>query len=221
MQQIQRRDVDDLVVLEHHRKPHIIVSIPTQYALANRRDANGNRRKFSGRLVNISVHAMTLVAPANGAIGERVITHCDEFGKTEGSIARLLDCGFVMTIAATDEERAKLADKIDWYEKNKNHDIVDARLQKRVVPKNPRSTLFLADDSQLECFIIDMSASGAAVSTNIKPEIGTPLAVGTIVGRVVRHLADGFAMRFIQLQDTDGLEQRLTQPRLVPVSRKG
>ena len=126
-----------------------------------------------------------------------------------------------MTIAATDEERAKLADKIDWYEKNKNHDIADARLQKRVVPKNPRSTLFLADDSQLECFIIDMSASGAAVSTNIKPEIGTPLAVGTIVGRVVRHLADGFAMQFIQLQDTDGLEQRLTQPRPVPVSRKG
>ncbi|HEY5216702.1 MAG TPA: PilZ domain-containing protein, partial [Pseudolabrys sp.] len=125
--------------------------------------------------------------------------------------ARVLDRGFVMTIAATNEERARLADRIDWHEKNKNHDLSDGRKHKRIMPKDPRSTLVLADESRLDCFVIDMSPSGVAVSADIKPKIGTPLAVGTLVGRVVRHLADGFAVQFIELQDIDSLEQRLIQ----------
>jgi len=155
---------------------------------------------------------MTLVVPVNGAIGERVITHSDEFGKLEGLITRVLDRGFIMTITATDEERAKLADKIDWYEKIKNYDLSDGRTHKRIIPKDPHSTLLFGDDSRVDCFVIDMSVSGVAVSADIKPEIGTPLAVGTIVGRVVRHRADGFAVQFIELQDLDCLEQKIIQP---------
>lgn len=199
-----------MFVDDRRREPRIIVSIPARYALANRRDSNGKRREFACRVVNISLHAMTLVVPVNGAIGERIITQCDEFGRLEGSITRLLDRGFVMMINATDKERARLAAKIDWYEQNKNHDISDGREHKRIIPKDPRSTIIFGDKSRLECFIIDMSVSGVAVSADIKPAVGTPLAVGKLVGRVVRHLADGFAVQFIKLQEFDGLEQRLT-----------
>jgi len=211
MPQTPGQFADDLVIVERRREPRIIVSVPGRYAMASRRDTRGNRREFACRIVNISLHAMTLVVPVNGPVAERVITHCDEFGKLEGQIARVLDRGFVMTIAATNEERARLADRIDWYEKNKNHDLSDGRKHKRIMPKDPRSTLVLADESRLDCFVIDMSPSGVAVSADIKPKIGTPLAVGTLVGRVVRHLADGFAIQFIELQDIDSLEQRLIQ----------
>jgi hypothetical protein len=209
MPQIQNQLADDIAFVESRREPRIFVSMPGRYALANRRDTSGNRREFACRVVNISLHAMTLITPVNGAIGERVITHCDEFGKLEGSIVRLLDRGFVMKIASTDEERSKLAVKIDWYEKNKNHDVSDGREHKRIIPKGPHSTLFLADGRSLECFVIDMSGSGVAISADLNPEVGTPLAVGKVVGRVVRRFAEGFAVQFIQPQDLDGLEQRL------------
>lgn len=202
---------DDIVVVEQRRDPRIIVSIAGQYALANRRDTRGNRREFACRIVDISLQGMTLLVPVNGVLGERVITHCDEFGRLEGAIMRLLDRGFVMSITATDEERASLAAKIEWYEKNKNHDASDGRGHKRIIPKEPRSMLILADHSRLQCFVIDMSVSGVAVSADISPKIGMPLAVGKIVGRVVRHFAGGFAVQFVELQDLETLELRIIQ----------
>ena len=54
-----------------------------------------------------------------------------------------------------------------------------------------------------------MSASGAAVSADIVPKIGTPLAVGKVVGKVIRHLEDGFAVRFNEIQQLDGLERMI------------
>jgi PilZ domain len=202
---------DDVVIFDRRHDLKIIVSLAGRYILANKRDKNGDRSEIACRIVSVSSRAMTLLAPVKGAIGERVITHCDEFGKLEGSIVRVLDSGFVMSIAAKDEERTKLAVKIEWYENNKNHDLADGRNHKRIVPKNPLSTLVLADKSEMACFVIDMSISGIAVSADIMPEIGTQLAVGKLVGRVVRHFADGFAVQFIELQNLDGLEQELIQ----------
>lgn len=117
-----------------------------------------------------------------------------------------------MQINANDEERRNLSAKIEWYEKNKNYDLLENREHKRIVPKPPHSKLILADGSVLGCFVIDMSVSAAAVSANIQPEIGTPLGVGSVVGRVVRHLEDGFAVKFLALQDAETLEEALIRP---------
>lgn len=57
-----------------------------------------------------------------------------------------------------------------------------------------------------------MSISGAAVSADLQPEIGTPLAVGSCVGRVVRHRPDGFAVKFTELQNRSELEWRIARP---------
>jgi hypothetical protein len=200
---------DDIVFVERRREPRIIVSIAAHYVLANRRDSHGNRREFACRIVDISSQAMTLLVPVNGALGERVMVHSEEFGKLEGGIIRLLDRGFIMQIALSDEGRKNFAVKIDWYEKNKNHELDDNREHKRIIPKNPHSKLVLQDGSVLQCFVIDMSVSGVAVSADVKPEIGTPLDVGSLVGRVVRHLKDGFAVKFLTLQERENLEQLL------------
>ena len=200
---------DDVVFVDRRCEPRIIVSVPARYRLANRRDTQGNRREFACRIINISPRSITLIAPVKGAIGDRVITQCDEFGKLEGSIIRTLESGFVISLWLNDNERTKLAVKIDWYENNKNHDIVDGRTHKRRVPNNPQTLLVLADETLLPCFVIDMSASGAAVSADIIPKIGTLLVVGKVVGRVIRHFADGFAVQFIEPQDVECLEQRL------------
>jgi hypothetical protein len=204
----QRRDqgADDIAVVDRRREPRIILSLPGRYALANRRDASGQLLEFECRVVNISLHAMALFAPVTGTVGDRVIVSCDEFGKLEGSIARLLDRGFVMEIIATDDERRELATKIEVYENIKNHDFPNRRRHKRIIPKDPRSIIIFGDNSRVECLVIDISTSGVAVAADIRPEIGTPLAVGAVVGRVVRHLDNGFAVQFIQDQKIDPLK---------------
>ncbi len=114
-----------------------------------------------------------------------------------------------MSIVASDEERMKLAAKIDWFEQYKNFDIADQRADQRFVPANPRSRIVFADGTSEECFVLDLSASGAAISAQTIPKIGTVLALATIVARVVRHFDGGFAVQFIERQDVQHIEARV------------
>lgn len=202
---LAHQDPDDLVAVDRRNDIRVITSIPGRYMLGSRHDERGNRREFACRALNMSPRAMLLAAPVSGPPGERVIAHFDQFGRLEGSIIRVLSRGFVMSIAASQEERARLAGKLAWIEDHKNHDAHEARKHERVVPRNPYSALTLADGKTMTCFVIDMSVSGAALSAEIKPEIGTVLAVGRVIGRVRRHFAEGFAIEFVQIQDIDQL----------------
>jgi hypothetical protein len=200
---------DELVFVEGRRNTRIIVSVPGTYILADHRNARGERRTYPCRAVNLSPETIALAAPVNGHLGERAFVSIDRLGKFKGSIIRLLAGGFVMSIVANDEERNKLAAKIDWFEQFKNFDVTDQRAEARFVPENPRSRIVFADGHSEECFILDLSASGAAISAQTIPEIGSVLALATIVARVVRHFDGGFALCFVERQDVQRLEARV------------
>lgn len=203
----------DVVFVDRRDDVRIIVSLPARFSLASRRDVSGDRREFACRLVNLSSKAIALATPVNGPLGERVILHVDQLGKIQGMIIRVLDRGFVIGVVAKQEERARLLDKIAWLDKHINYETPDVRKNKRIVPRYPYSTLILANGSVLTCFVIDMSVSGVAVSADIIPEIGMPLGVGRVVGRVVRHFAGGFAVQFIEPQPFEDLEERILDKR--------
>jgi hypothetical protein len=170
------------------------------------------RRFFACRINQIDSETMALIAPVIGDIGEQIIVQSDEFGELKGPLVQVENRGFKLDIDATSEEREKLAAKIDWYEKHSNEEIPNRRRHKRILPHEPLSTLILADGSTPTCFVIDMSRTGVAVSAEIVPEIGMPLAVGRILGRVVRHLPNGFAVQFLRKHEFGALEQLLIKP---------
>ncbi len=201
--------VEEIVIVERQQNCRIIVSIPGSYMLADHRNARGDRRTFPCRAVNISPEAIALAAPITGKLGERAFVSVEQLGKFKGAVIRLLDGGFVMSIVASDEERVKLAAKIDWFEQYKNFDVADQRADQRFVPTNPRSRIVFADGTSEECFVLDLSASGAALSAQTIPKVGTVLALATIVARVVRHFDGGFAVQFIQRQDVQHIEARV------------
>jgi hypothetical protein len=136
-----------------------------------------------------------------------------EFGKVEGRVLKTHQLGFMMSIVMKDQERERFASKIEWYDKHKNHGLPDNRRFRRIVPRNPHSTVVLSDGTVAGAFIIDVSISGVAVSAEIEPQIGEALAVGKIVGRVVRHFAGGFGVKFIHDQDPQTLERCLREPK--------
>ena len=160
---------DDVQVVESRRDVRIVLSLPARYTLTNRRDPDGQRREYAGRVINMSCRSMALAGPAIGDKGERVIAHIDEFGKLEGPIIRLLDGAFVMEIVAPQSERDKLAGKIAWYEKRKNHDIEDNRGHDRIIPRDPHSTLVFADGTTMDCLVINLSVAGAAGGCRRRP----------------------------------------------------
>jgi hypothetical protein len=89
-----------------------------------------------------------------------------------------------------------MADKLSWLEKRqKDPSVQDERQEARYIPKESHTTLTLGDGTMHNCFIIDMSPSGVAVSSEVQPPIGMPLAVGSCIGRVVRIFAAGSSSR--------------------------
>ena len=202
---------EDFQVVERRDGVRIVLSMPGRFTLASRRDMDGERREFPCRVVNLSAHVVTVATSVPGEIGERAIVNIDQFGKLEGRIARTFVGGFLVEIIAPKSERIKLASKIEWYEKHKNHDAENQRRNDRIVPKDPYSTLIFADGTTIECLVKDVSATGVAVLADLVPELGTPVAVGKVVGRVVRTFGDGFAVRFTEEQDLQTVERLIAK----------
>ena len=167
---------------------------------------------FACRLQSISARQVVASAPVPGRLEEGVTVHFQPFGTIRGMVGRHIDGGFNMEIDADDEERDKLASKIDWYKKRTFAGLTDKRQHKRFMPREPRSAIVMADGIVLPCLVIDVSASGAAVSADIDPPLGEPLAIGKVVGRVVRKLEVGFAVQFTSPQDQQTVEEMLRAP---------
>ena len=190
-----------------------IGAVPGRYALSNRQlGADGKIVVHACRLCSISTRLAVVMGPAGGKKGEVVTAHFDDFGILRGKIVRGFSSGFVLELILGEPERQKLAAKIAWYRKHASGQLPDRRDHKRILPRDPRTIITLADGVQIPCFVVDISQSGVAVSAQICPEVGTPMAVGKLVGRVVRHLDVGFALQFITVQPFDQLESLMAPP---------
>lgn len=156
---------------------------------------------------------MLVSVPVIGKVGDRVVSYFGDFGKLEGWIADTVAGGFLIDLETDRAQRDKLARKLTWLEnRERDASVVEARESGRIIPKNPHSTVIFADGTYRDCFIIDVSQSGAAVSADVQPEIGMPLAIGACVGRVVRHFREGFAVKFVSAQDVQQLERLISRP---------
>jgi hypothetical protein len=202
-------NADDLKICDDSGDVRMSVSITGEYSLADRWDARGKLRKFPCRAVSISQTALTLAAPAIGAPGKRVVADLELLGRIEGFILRPLEGGFAMSMAMTEAQLRKLLEQIEWLEQQAKLELPDRRAYGRFVPIIPYSTLALADGTRRNCLIIDLSEAGAQIAADIEPAVGTVLAVGTLVGRVVRCFGKGFAVKFIDLQNADTVETKV------------
>ena len=181
------------------------------YALSGRRaDDQGGIPVYACRLCSISPYQAVLVAPVIAAEGETVAAHFRDFGLLRARVTRVLPDGFVIDFDLDEQARDKLAAKIRWKKSNVLSNAVDQREHPRIMPRQPRTVLTMADGTRVPCFVIDISQSGAAVSAQVLPGRGTPLALGALVGRVVRRLDVGFAVEFIAIQPLADLEQRMS-----------
>jgi hypothetical protein len=215
-------ELTEVSARERRNDARTMVNIRGRYMLANKRNLKGDRCEFACRIVTMSVTGMVLAAPVLGAPGERVIVYSEAFGQLHGAITRLLSTGFAMSIAANEQTQERIASKLQWLSKQKESpDLPDSRRHARAVPKNPMATMLLADGSLISCLVIDFSCSGAAVSADLYPQIGTPLAVGKMVGRVVRRFDEGFAIELTEKMALAEIERRLaTSPAQAPGFRR-
>lgn len=176
------------------RFQRVKVSVLGRYMLTD-------RREFPCQVLEMSPGDAVVIAPVAGVAGERVIAYLDHLGRIEGDLTEVVDGGFKMDIVATPRKRDKTAAQLTWLANKDILNLPEDRRHERVVPDNRHSTVVLDDGRRYNCKIIDISLSGAAIELAVRPAMGTPVTLGRMRARVVRHFGDGVAVEFISAQE--------------------
>lgn len=160
-----------------------------------------DRREFPCQVLEMSPGDAVVVAPVSGVAGEKVIAYVDHLGRIEGDITEVIDGGFRLDLSATSRKRDKMAAQLTWLANKDMLNLPEDRRHERVVPDNRHSTVVLDDGRRYNCKIIDISLSGAAIELAVRPAMGTPVTLGRMRARVIRHFADGVAVEFVSAQE--------------------
>ena len=164
-----------------------------------------NHDEYDCTVLDMSPGDASFVCAARPRIGERIIAYVDHLGRIEGSVAVLNDTGFAILLTATDRKREKLAAQLTWIANKHELGLPEDRRHNRLTPRNTRTELTLDDGRRYPCRIIDLSLSGAAVDIDVRPALGTPVQLGSMKGRVVRHFQEGVAVEFSSVQSKEAL----------------
>lgn len=158
-------------------------------------------QEYPCQVINMSPGGAALVSPVSVNIGDRVVAYIDHIGRFEGNVARLISGGFAMTIRASDRKRDKLASQLTYLANKDLLNLPEDRRHERQVVENPYSKIIMPDEREYECTVLDISLSGAAVRTKVRPAVGSIIHLGNMRARVVRHLEDGVALEFAAVQE--------------------
>lgn len=138
--------------------------------------------------------------------GERVIAYIDHIGRVEGTVEKLVSGGLLLSLIASDRKKNKIAAQLTWLANKHELDMPEDRRHQRIAPRNPVTTLSMADGRQYPCRIVDLSISGAAVELRMRPALNSQVILGSMRGRVVRHFEEGVAIEFATVQSREAID---------------
>lgn len=169
-----------------------------------------DRREYPCQVIDMSPGGMAMITPVSGKVGERVVAYLDHISRVEGRIARLIEGGFAVELRNTARKRDKIANVLTWLANRDELNLPEDRRHDRFVPENPTTKIVLPDGSAHMCRIVDVSLSGAALATDVEPEVGDSIALGKMRARVVRRIEGGIAVEFAAIQNRKLLEHHIT-----------
>jgi hypothetical protein len=170
---------------ERRRHQRVPVSVFGRYMLEN-------RQEYPCQTINMSPGGVSFVAPVSGKVGERIVAYLDHLGRIEGKIIRSVDNGFVMSVQATIRKRDKLAAQLTWLTNRHKLALPEDRRHERIVPRISVAQITPENSTPFHGRLIDVSLSGAGLSSETRPALGTMITIGQTPARVVRHFPDSF-----------------------------
>ena len=162
--------------------------------------------EFDCKAIDMSPGDIHFQCTAFPQVGERIIAYVDHIGRLEGAVVKLVDHGFIVRLQATERKREKLAAQLTWLANKQELGLPEDRRHERIAPRSARSELGLDDGRVYPCRIIDLSMSGAAIEIEVRPAMGTPVRLGNMRGRVVRHFQEGVAVEFLSALTQESFE---------------
>lgn len=187
---------------ERRRHQRVEISLLGRYMLED-------KREFPCLTTDMSPGGLACVAPVRGAIGERVVAYLDQIGRVEGKIVRHSERGFAVQFSLPYIKREKIANQLTWLVNRDTLGMPEDRRHERIVPYRRHAILKIEGDREHVVKLIDVSVSGAAISTTAKPAIGTKVILGQTPGHVVRIFEGGIAISFDKVITAESFDENI------------
>ncbi len=168
-----------------------------------------DRQEFPCATIDISPGGIAFEAEAGGEIGERIIAYLNQIGRVEGTVARHFYGGFAIQMKLPPLKREKLADQLTWLANRQVLGMPEDRRHERIAPRNRNTSLTLPGGRELTARIIDVSRSGAALTVDANPPIGTPVTAGSRPAQVGRQFNGGVAVEFNRLIPAEMFDEEI------------
>lgn len=169
-------------------------------------------------------HSYLPTAVTRSLAPDEVVFVCDEFVETNdrafiylsgvglirGLVRRNIGPVIYLGVDANQNETARLTTHILWLSRLAKFSANDRRVFPRYVPRDTKTTIELPGEKEKRpCHLVNISPTGAAVESDLRPDVGSKVILGTIHGAIARHFETGFAVGFSTIQDPATLEAKL------------
>ena len=149
------------------------------------------------QVTNLSTTGATFLTGEIPPIGLSIVAYLEELGRIEAVTDKAVPGGFRISFSLKGSRLEKLESRIKWLGERPDSGE-EGRRNARFEPRESQSQLTLPDGRVYNCEVVDISVSGAGVTVDVLPSLGTYVMLGRMRGRVVRYLENGVAIEFVK-----------------------
>jgi len=168
-----------------------------------------DQSEFPFQISQISPDGATILTEAIAPEGVKIVAYIDDIGRVEANVIATFDGGIGLEFIVNSTRRSRLEQKLQWLSENDKDDS-NLRRHDRFEPKETKTHITMPDGRMYQTEVIDISLGGAAIKTDIMPNLGTCVLLGKMHGRVVRYIEDGIAIEFFKLLTHDTLSDQVS-----------
>ncbi|HKD47283.1 MAG TPA: PilZ domain-containing protein [Rhizomicrobium sp.] len=146
-------------------------------------------------VAELSPGGASLVCELSPVTGSQVVLYVGGFGRFEGHVVRRDSKGFSVRFSCTTFKRERIAEQLTLFLNNalgSGTSLRRARANRKEFAKFTR-----ADGQIVHCEMIDISAGGVSLRTDVRPALGEFVLIAKMAGRVAHHHEKGIDIEFV------------------------
>ena len=155
-------------------------------------------RDGEGVLYNFSASGAAIKSEARVAPGDQVVLHLEGGSRFAGAVSRVFEDGFALEFGMCESKRQRLitalAPKFD-----EEDEITSLSIRHRMAERIGglrMKTICHTEDGEIECRLVDVSLTGAALETDAALSVGDDIMIGQTRGKVIRRDGSVYGVQF-------------------------
>lgn len=164
-----------------------------------------NASDGEGVVLNFSASGAGIESGLEVTPGDHIVLHLEGGSRFEGVVARLFEGGFGVEFGMHESKRQRLISALDAVGEDAEEMTVlplKQRIASRVGGFRGKAVC-RTENGDVECRLVDMSLSGAAIQADATLNVGDVVFLGQTKGRIVRRDGDTYGIQFDALENAD------------------